>query len=41
MKNNNQLNNMFKQAIDKKALHKAMADPKSRKEIMAILSKIR
>ena len=39
MKKNN--NNLFKNAIDKKALKKAMSDPKSRSEILTILNKIK
>ncbi len=34
-------NNLFKNAIDKKALKKALNDPKSKKEILNILSKVR
>ena len=41
MATNKSINKMFKEAINKDNLRKAMADPKSRKEIMAILSKIR
>lgn len=33
--------NLFAKAIDKKALKKAMANPKSRKEITDILKKVR
>lgn len=33
--------NLFKNAIDKKALKKAMDNPKSRKEITDILKKVR
>ena len=33
--------NLFANAIDKKALRKAMNDPKSKKEILDILSKVR
>lgn len=33
--------NLFKNAIDKKALKKAMSDEKSRKEITDILKKVR
>ena len=39
MKNNK--NNLFKNAINKKALKKALSDEKSKKEILNILSKIR
>ena len=34
-------NNLFKNAIDKKALKKALSDEKSKKEILTILNKIR
>lgn len=33
--------NMFSEAIDKKALKKALNDPKSKKEILNILAKIK
>ena len=33
--------NLFASAIDKKALKKALSDEKSKKEIMAILGKVR
>ena len=33
--------NLFSNAIDKKALKKAMSDEKARKEIMSILKKVR
>ena len=33
--------NIFAAAIDKKALKKALADPKSKKEILSILNKIK
>ena len=33
--------NMFAAAINKSALKKALSDPQSKKEIMAILSKVR
>lgn len=33
--------NMFSAAIDKKALKKALSDPKSKKEILNILGKVR
>lgn len=36
-----QNNNLFKNAIDKKALKKAMSNEKSRNEILSILSKVR
>lgn len=39
MKNNK--NNLFKNAIDKKALKKALSDEKSRAEILQILNKIK
>ena len=34
-------NNIFKNAINKKALKKALSDEKSKKEIMTILNKVR
>ena len=34
-------NNLFKNAIDKKALKKALSDPKSKKEIENIIKKIK
>lgn len=40
-KNKKGFNNLFKEAIDKKALKDAMSNEKSRREIMAILSKIK
>lgn len=33
--------NLFKNAIDKKALKKAMSNPKSRKEIERVLAKVK
>ena len=36
-----QNNNLFKNAINKKALKKALQDEKSRKEILSILNKIK
>ena len=36
-----QTKNLIAKAIDKKALKKAMQNPKSRKEITAILAKVR
>lgn len=33
--------NLFKNAIDKKALKKALSDPTSKTEIMRILNKVR
>ena len=33
--------NMFCAAIDKKALKKALSDPKSKKEILTILAKVK
>ena len=38
---NNNFKNLFKNAIDKDALKKALSDEKSRREIMAVLSKIK
>lgn len=35
------INNLFKNAIDKKALKKALSDEKSKKEILKILNKVR
>lgn len=35
------INNLFKNAIDKKALKKAMQNEKNKKEIMTILNKVR
>lgn len=39
--NKNGFNNLFKSAINKDALKKAMSDEKSKREIMAILAKIK
>jgi hypothetical protein len=39
--NNKNINNMFKNAIDRNALKKAMQDEKSKKEILSILNKIK
>lgn len=39
--NNKKINNMFKNAIDKNALKKAMNDPRSKNEILNILNKIK
>lgn len=38
---NKNINNLFKNAIDKKALKKALSDEKSKKEILKILNKVR
>lgn len=35
------INNLFKNAIDKKALKKALQNEKSKKEIINILNKVR
>lgn len=40
MKTNN-INSLLKNAIDKKALKKALQNEKSKKEIMTILNKVR
>jgi len=37
----NKTNNLFKNAIDKKALKKAFSNEKSKREILNILSKIK
>lgn len=39
--NKNGFNKLLKSAINKEALKKALSDEKSKREIMAILSKIR
>ena len=36
-----QSNNLFKNAIDKKALKKALSNEKSKREILSILNKVR
>lgn len=38
---NKKINDLFKNAVNKKALKKALSDEKSRREIMTILNKIR
>ena len=37
----NSTNNLIKNAIDKKALKKALSDEKSKREILTILNKVR
>ena len=41
MNNKKGFNDLFKNAIDKKALKNALSNEKSRREIMAVLSKIK